>query len=245
MALIGLLPALGGGIIGSAIGNPTSAAAGISGGLEGSAKGLESLNQDQKAKIAQAQKGVDTEKGNLLAAGKDLFERQLHNKDFARGVGEKNTEEQNRAGEEGSKDRNATKMHTFLAQLDNANKLQVGRERNAMEERIHNGEKKEKADASQRIERTAADNIEAGLKSLDKLEAEVKANGNTQTWWSSPEHKVLLRQELPAAALALHQAQQLNARSVPGPEVDKLQEERLPAGGLYSSAYYGCSYKER
>ncbi len=230
MALIGLLPALGGGLIGAAIHNPTSAAAGISGGLEGSAKGLESLNQDQKAKIAQAQKGVDTEKGNLLAAGKDLLERQMHNKDFARGVGEKNTEEQNKAGEEGSKDRNATKMHTYLEQLTNAKDIQVGRERNAMELAKEHGAKSERADANARIETTAADNIQAGRAAIARLKNEITKQGNTQWFNGDVKHNAILSQDLPAVALALHQAQQMNARSVPGPEVDKLQESRLPAG---------------
>lgn len=230
MALIGLLPALGGGLIGAAIHNPTSAAAGISGGLEGSAKGLDSLNQDQKARIATAQKGVDTEKGNLLAAGKDLLERQLHNKDYGRGVGEKNTEEQNKAGEEGSKDRNATKMHTYLEQLTNAKDIQVGRERNAMELAKEHGAKSERADASQRIERSAADNITRGLTSYEKLRADVEKNNNYAGFMGDPTHASILDQELPNVSLGVHQSQQMNARSVPGPEVRALQEARFPAG---------------
>ncbi len=232
MALIGLVPALGGGLIGAAIGNPTSAAAGIAGGLEGSAKGLESLNKDQKEKIALAQEGVKTEKGNLLSANKDLTERQLHNADYSRGVDQKNAEEGNRAKLENGKDFNQTQLHTYLEKLKIASEEKIAREHNAMELAKDRGDKAEKAGASERVERAVADNIMAGKAAIARLREEIKKNGNAVGLFGDPKHAAILEQDLPTVVLALHQAQQMNARSVPGPEVDRLQKQRFPSGWL-------------
>lgn len=232
MALIGLVPAIGGGIIGAAIHNPTSAAAGIAGGLEGSSKGLDSLNQDQKAKIALAQEGVKTEKGNLLDAQKELLARQERNADYSRGVGEKNTDEGNKAKLSNASQYNSEQRQTFLEKLKIASEERIAREHNAMELAKEHGAKSERADANQRIEKTVADNITAGKSAIARLRAEIQKNGNTQWMGGDVKHNTILSQDLPAVALALHQAQQMNARSVPGPEVDKLQEQRFPAGAF-------------
>ncbi len=230
MALIGLVPALGGGLVGAAINNPTSAAAGVAGGLEGSAKGLADLNKDQKDKIALAQEGVKTEKGNLLAANKDLTDRQLHNADYARGVGEKNVDEGNKAKLENGKDFNQTQLHTYLEKLKIASEEKIAREHNAMELAKERGAKSERADANQRIETTAADNIMAGKAAIARLRSEIEKNNNYSIPGGDPAHAAELRTDLPAVALALHQSQQLNARSVPGKEVNDLLEQRLPTG---------------
>ncbi len=230
MALIGLVPAIGGGLIGAAVGNPTSTAAGISGGLEGSAKGLADLNKDQKDKIALAQEGVKTEKGNLLAANKDLADRQLHNADYSRGVGEKNTGEANKAKSENAQGFNQAQRQTFLDKLKIASEEKMAGEHNAMELAIHDGEKKDKSDANQRIEKTVADNIMAGKAAIARLRAEITKNNNYSIPGGDASHAAELRTDLPAVGLALHQAQQMNARSIPGKEVNELLEQRLPSG---------------
>lgn len=210
MALVGLLPAIGGSIVGAAIHNPTSVAAGISGGLEGSSKGVGMLNQDVKDRVELARKKVEQEQGNLRSDDKDVLGRQIHDVDYARGLKDQDLSERNQAGMKGTEERNNAALHMYLGDQSSHTAIEVERMR-AAAERAKEG--RAWGDAGAAKEKSFAETIQAGRDALSQLKQRVKSGGNWSAWIGGDEaHKSDLEQLPKLVAAAQYQALHPGAR---------------------------------
>lgn len=220
MALVGLLPALGGGLVGAAIHNPTSIVAGISGGLEGGAKGTEMLNKDVKDRIGLAQKKVEDETGNVRGAEKDLLGRQIHNADYGRGLKDQDVAERNSAGLKSTEDRNNQHLHMYLGDQSRATALQVEQMRLSGELAKAN---KEKGNENDKVETAFGESYDQGMKALATLRQRVKEGGNWSSWLGGDEAHKSDMEKLPTdIATAIVRARTPMSRTVSPTEVARV-----------------------